>query len=153
MFGPQKGATVEQVAVLERRLAAMSELTPFAHLPGAGAAGGLGAALAALGAELIPGAELVLDLVGFDELAREATLVVTGEGRVDPTTLAGKAAGVVARRAHAIGTKCVVFGGVVEVQVPDAETVSLSGDPRRIEVDLEELAETLADRVRAPRAR
>src|SRR2546423_6594473 len=64
-FGPQKGAGPEAVAELERRLAAMTELEPFADLPGAGAAGGLGAALAALGAELVPGAELVLELVGL----------------------------------------------------------------------------------------
>src|SRR5206468_1660411 len=66
LFAPQKGATPEQVQVLERRLAAMRELARYADLPGAGAAGGLGAALASLGAELVPGAPLVLDLVGFD---------------------------------------------------------------------------------------
>ena len=59
-FAPQKGATPEQAELLERRLAAMKELAPYAELPGAGAAGGLGAALAALGAELVPGAREVL---------------------------------------------------------------------------------------------
>ncbi len=64
-FGPQKGATPEMVDELERRLAAMEQLRPYADLPGAGAAGGIGAALAALGAELVSGAELVLEQVGF----------------------------------------------------------------------------------------
>src|SRR5439155_17019588 len=60
VFAPQKGASPADVAELERRLLALPELTHFASLPGAGAAGGLGAAFAALGAELVPGAELVL---------------------------------------------------------------------------------------------
>ena len=67
LFGPQKGATPATVPVLERRLAAMEELAPYAALPGAGAAGGLGAALAALGARLVEGAPAVLDLIGFDD--------------------------------------------------------------------------------------
>ena len=66
LFGPQKGATPEQVAELEARFRADARLAPYADLPGAGAAGGLGAALASLGAELVPGAETVLDLLGFD---------------------------------------------------------------------------------------
>ena len=70
LFGPQKGASPADVAILEGRLAAIDELLPYAALPGAGAAGGLGAAFAALGAELVPGASAVLDLLGFDEAAR-----------------------------------------------------------------------------------
>ena len=73
LFGPQKGATAATVPVLERRLAAMEELAPYAGLAGAGAAGGLGAAFAALGAELVQGAPLVLDLVGFDDRLRAST--------------------------------------------------------------------------------
>src|SRR5712691_6754634 len=64
VFAAQKGASVEQAVELEARLAAMPELAPYADLPGAGAAGGLGAALAALGAELMPGAEFVLETIG-----------------------------------------------------------------------------------------
>src|SRR5262249_24036161 len=121
LFGPQKGASAEDVVVLERRLAAMDELRPFAELPGAGAAGGLGAALAALGAELVPGAETLLDLVGFDERLSDADLVVTGEGRVDETTSEGKAPGVVAARCAAAGVRCIVFGGRVVAEVDGAE--------------------------------
>ena len=146
LFGPQKGATDETLPVLERRLREMTELAPYAELPGAGAAGGLGAAFAALGAELVDGASTVLDLVGFDEHVREADLVVSGEGTVDRTTSEGKAPGVVAARCAAAGVHCVVFGGRVLERVAGAETVSLSGEPGKAEADLEELGTTLAGR-------
>ncbi len=90
VFGPQKGADPGMVDELEARLAALDELAPYRDLPGAGAGGGLGAAFAALGGELCEGAELVLDTIGFDELAQHADLVVTGEGTVDATTLEGR---------------------------------------------------------------
>jgi glycerate kinase len=92
-----------------------------------------------LGAELVPGAALVLDEVGFD--ASGFDLVVTGEGRVDATTALGKAPGEVVRRSG--GTRCVVFGGVVEQPVPGAETVALSGDPARAGDDLVALGRKL----------
>jgi glycerate kinase len=81
-FGPQKGATPDQVVELEARFRADDRLAPFASLPGSGAAGGLGAALAALGAQLVPGAPAVLDLLGFD--AARPALVVSGEGASTP---------------------------------------------------------------------
>jgi glycerate kinase len=134
LFSRQKGASADQVGELEARLAAMGQLEPYAGLPGAGAAGGLGAALASLGAELLPGAELILDLVGFDPEGFD--VVVTGEGTVDGTTRRGKAPGVVARRCSAAGIRCVVFGGRVVEPVPGAETVALSGEPSRARDDL-----------------
>jgi glycerate kinase len=146
-FGPQKGATTADVEVLASRLLARSELRPYAALPGAGAAGGLGAALAALAAELLPGAAAVLDLLRFDEALSSHDLVVTGEGEVDDTTLAGKAPGEVARRAAAAGVRCVVFGGRVRAEIEGAETVPLSGDPVRAETDLVELGRRLASAV------
>lgn len=139
LFGPQKGAGPVEVAELERRFAALERLVLFQHKPGGGAAGGLGAALASLGAELVPGAALVLDAAGFD--ASGYDLVVTGEGRVDATTALGKAPGEVARRSA--GTRCVVFGGIVEAEVPGAETVALSGDPLRARDDLVALGRDL----------
>ena len=139
LFGPQKGAGPKEVAELERRFAARQELVSIRHKPGSGAAGGLGGALAFLGAELVPGAPLVLDAIGFD--AAGFDLVVTGEGRVDATTALGKAVGEVARRSA--GTRCVVFGGVVDAAVPGAETVALSGDPARARDDLVELGRDL----------
>ena len=109
------------------------------HKPFSGAAGGLGAALASLGAELVSGAAYVLDAVGFD--ASSFDLVVTGEGRVDGTTALGKAPGEVVRRSGA--TRCVVFGGVVEQDVAGAETVALSGDPAKARDDLVALGRDL----------
>jgi glycerate kinase len=145
VFAPQKGATPEIMAELERRLAADEALAPYAALPGAGAGGGLGAALASLGGELVEGAELVLDLIGFDERARTADLVVTGEGTVDDTTFAGKAPGAVARRCERLGVRCILFGGRV-LGVSDTFGVRhLSGDPARAREDLEALGAALAD--------
>lgn len=81
-------------------------------VPGAGAAGGLGAALLALGAELRSGVEAVLDLIGFDEHVRDADLVITGEGNMDEQSAAGKAPVGVARRAKRYGKPVVaVVGG------------------------------------------
>jgi glycerate kinase len=141
VFAAQKGATAEQAAELERRLAARTELKPFADLPGAGAAGGLGAALACLGAELVPGAAYVLDLVGFDPSGYD--LVVTGEGTVDGTTRRGKAPGEVVRRCAEEEVRCVVFGGRVVAPLDGVETVALSGDPARAEADLVALGAAL----------
>ena len=139
LFGPQKGADAAAVATLERRFAALEGLVSIRHKPGSGAAGGLGAALASLGAELVPGAAYVLDAIGFD--ASSFDLVVTGEGRVDATTTLGKAPGEVVRRSG--GTTCVVFGGVVAAEVPGAMTVALSGDPDRARDDLVALGRDL----------
>jgi glycerate kinase len=131
VFAAQKGAKPEQLPELEKRL---EPLARYAELPGAGAAGGLGAALASLGAELVPGARLVLDLLRFDPAPYD--LVVTGEGTVDATTTRGKAPGEVASRCREAGVRCVVFGGRVVEPVADAETVALSGDPARARDDL-----------------
>jgi glycerate kinase len=144
LYGPQKGASPEDVPLLNERLAAMKELRPYAGLPGSGAAGGLGAALAALGADLVPGAEAILDVVGFADRLNGCDLVVTGEGTVDVTTAEGKAPGAVARRCAAAGVRCVVVGGIVEVPVAGTETVALSGDPSRCAADLRELGLSLA---------
>jgi glycerate 2-kinase len=143
VYGPQKGATPDAVEELEARLAAMEALRPFAELRGAGAAGGLGAALAALGAELVPGAELVLDLVRFREHIRGAALVITGEGRVDRSSAEGKAPGAVVRVCGEERVRCVVFGGGVEEELEGAEHVELSGDPARARGDLVALGERL----------
>ena len=145
LFGPQKGATPEQVAELERRFRSTRALAPFATLPGSGAAGGLGAALASLGAELVPGAATILDLLGFEP--RGYDLVVTGEGRVDATTAEGKAPAEVARRCSDAGVPCVVFGGLVVEPLAGAETIALSGDPSRAAGDLVELGRRLGTRL------
>jgi glycerate kinase len=132
LFGPQKGASADEVVELESRFARFS----LAQLPGGGAAGGLGAALVALGAELVPGADYVLEAVGFREHAALAELVVTGEGTVDRTSFEGKAPGEAVRVCAELGVRCLLFGGLVEDGV---EALALSGDPARALEDLEEL--------------
>jgi glycerate kinase len=142
-FGPQKGASPDQVEELEHRLAADPALAPYADLPGAGAAGGLGAALASLGGKLVPGSQLVAHAIGLPQRLGGASLVVTGEGTVDDASREGKVTGHVAALAAEAGARCVVFGGRVEADLPGAETVALSGDPSRAEADLVELGERL----------
>ena len=141
VFGPQKGASADAVVELESRLASLEELAPFRDLEGAGAGGGLGAGFAALGGTLVPGAELVLDLIGFDAHAVGASLVVTGEGTVDATTLEGKAPGTVQQRCRTLGVRCELFGGIVRDGI-DAH--ALSGRPDAAVRDLERLGEELA---------
>lgn len=141
VFGPQKGADDEAVEELERRLAALEELAPYRDLPGAGAGGGLGAAFAAMGAELCDGAQLVLESIGFDEHAADAALVVTGEGAVDKTTLEGKAPGAVVRRCEELGVRCELFGGLVRDGI-DAH--ALSGRRALAGEDVVQLGEELA---------
>ncbi len=144
VFAAQKGATPEQAVELERRLLERRSLAPFRELPGAGAAGGLGAALAALGAELVEGAGLVLDLIGFHDHLGGADLVVTGEGTVDATSWIGKAPGEVARLSVEGGVRCVLFGGRVVEPPEGVEAYELSGDPARAREDLVALGRTLA---------
>ena len=126
VFARQKGATDEQLDELAERLRGLPEV------PGAGAAGGLGGAFAALGAELVPGAPLVLDELGFDP--RGYDLVVTGEGAVDETTWAGKAPGEVVRRCREAGVHCELFSARDD----------FSGDPTRAAKDLYEYGCELA---------
>ena len=143
-FGPQKGAGPEAVEALEARLATMTELEPFAELPGAGAAGGLGAAFAALGAELVPGAGLVLELVWFRKRLPGAALAITGEGTIDRSSSEGKAPGEVARACREEGVRCAAFGGIVSWALDGAEVYELSGEPAAARYDLVELGQRLA---------
>lgn len=98
-FGPQKGAQPGDLADLEARL--LGQGLPSG--PRTGAAGGLGARFMALGATLVDGGEALLDAVGFDGRCTGCSAVITGEGRLDATTLEGKLPLVVARRARARG--------------------------------------------------
>jgi len=138
-FGPQKGASPEQVEELERRLSEMDVLRPFAQLPGAGAAGGLGAALASLGARLVPGAQLVLERIDFRAQAAGAHLVVTGEGAIDRSSTEGKAVGEVLRACRELSVRCELFGGRVDEAPPGTSPHALSGDESRAADDLVEL--------------
>ena len=118
VYGPQKGASPEQIAELAsglRRWAAVVAAatgTDRSQAPGAGAAGGVGfAALAVLGAQARPGIGLVLDLVDFDAALDGAALVIIGEGSLDTQTLAGKAPAGVARAATRRGIPVVAVAG------------------------------------------
>jgi glycerate kinase len=100
-FGPQKGARPEDLPLLAERLASLG-------LPGGprtGAAGGLGGKLLQLGAELVDGGDRLLDVLDFAAACRGVEAVVTGEGRLDASSLEGKLPVVVARRAHALGLR------------------------------------------------
>jgi glycerate kinase len=97
-FGPQKGARPEDVPVLAERVAGLG----LPRGPRTSAAGGLGAKLLALGAELVDGGDRMLDALDFAAACRGVAAVVTVEGRLDASSLEGKLPLVVARRAHAL---------------------------------------------------
>jgi glycerate 2-kinase len=109
VFAPQKGATPQQVRLLRERLAQLD----VPDLPGSGAAGGLAGGLAAAGARLVGGFELVASRLGFDERLAEADLVVTGEGLLDATSFTGKVVGQVLSRAAAAGVEALAVAGEV----------------------------------------
>lgn len=120
VYGPQKGATPEQVAALDAGLSHLAERLradlglDVSDLPGAGAAGGLGACLHAfLGAKLRRGVDLVLDLVGLEQALDGADLVITAEGRIDGQTAHGKAPAGVAERAKARNIPCIAIAGSI----------------------------------------
>lgn len=103
IFGPQKGARAEDLPVLTERLLGLG----LPHGPHTGAAGGLGARLSSLGATLVAGGEALLDVLDFDGACRDCDVVVTGEGRLDVSSLEGKLPVVVARRARALGLRVI----------------------------------------------
>ena len=121
VYGPQKGATPEMVAELDAALHHFAEIIrrdlgiDVERLPGAGAAGGLGAGLVAFaGARLRPGAEMVMEALRLDERLTGASLVITGEGRIDSQTARfGKGPAAVARHAKNAGIPVVAIGGSV----------------------------------------
>ena len=124
-YGPQKGATPDDVAELDRRLGRFADAIeaavgrPERDTPGAGAAGGVGFGLLAIqdrfgSFALRPGVDLVMEATGFDEKLGRADVVITGEGRIDAQTAFGKTALGVARRAADAGRRCIAVGGGVE---------------------------------------
>ena len=130
VYGPQKGARPRQVARLEAGLARLAGLLggePGAQ--GAGAAGGTGYGLAAgWGAALVPGAAELARLAGLDRAVAGADLVVTGEGRFDPTSLTGKATGTVIAAAAAVGVPVALVAGQLSgAPPPAAAIVTLAG--------------------------
>jgi glycerate kinase len=132
VYGPQKGATPDQVAKLTDRLRGLVARyheefdVDVEAMPGAGAAGGIAGGLAALGAELAPGFEVVAHAVGLDRALGRADLVATGEGFLDSTSYAGKVVGGVSRHAAAAGIPTLVVVGDGEPKsLARARTISL----------------------------
>jgi glycerate kinase len=133
VYGPQKGATPEDVRVLDVALSRWADAVAEASgvdprdEPGAGAAGGVGfAALALLGATLRPGIGIMLELLRFDELLRGADLVVTGEGSLDLQSLHGKAPIGVARAAQRLGVPVVAVCGRCVLSPDDLAAAGIS---------------------------
>jgi glycerate kinase len=130
VFGPQKGAGPDDVALLDAALAGfaavLSDLDTcppdVGARPGAGAAGGLGAAIIALGGRVESGIDLVRRVVGLDRRLEGCDLAITGEGSFDEQSLAGKVAAGVAAAARARAVPCAVLAGRVSV-TPDAAGV------------------------------
>jgi glycerate 2-kinase len=161
VFGPQKGADADTVAALDAALAtwgavlaAASGHPDLVERPGTGAAGGLGAALAALGARRVGGGELVREVAGLDGALAAADLVVTGEGRLDDQSLRGKLVSVVAVRARERGVPCIALAGQVDLSVGEALEAGLEGaysvaaDAGSVEAALAEPAARLTDLAR-----
>jgi glycerate 2-kinase len=155
VFGPQKGADDAAVAELDVALATFADV--LASLgrdvrdePGAGAAGGLGAALLALGAERVSGAGLVRDLVGLGPALDGADLAITGEGSFDWQSLRGKLVTAVAQGAAERGVPCLVLAGQVSVGRREAAAAgvdaaySVTEDAGGLEASLADPAGTLA---------
>ncbi|GAA3293288.1 hypothetical protein GCM10020295_14730 [Streptomyces cinereospinus] len=120
VYGPQKGASPDDVAALDAALGHFAKVlgqavgpraAEYAGAPGAGAAGGVGYGAMLLGARFRPGIEVVLDVLGFAPALERADLVVTGEGSLDEQTLHGKAPAGVAAAARAAGKEVVAVCG------------------------------------------
>jgi glycerate kinase len=135
VFGPQKGATPAMVAQLDEALAHYADVIrrqvgtmrdeDIAQRPGAGAGGGIAAAMVVfLNGELKPGVEIVTEAIGLDAAVRDADLVVTGEGRIDGQTVHGKTPMGVAHVARRHGKPVVAIGGSLAV---DADAVHAHG--------------------------
>lgn len=137
-FAPQKGATPAQVALLQRRLERLAQVyeedygVDVRSIPGAGAAGGLAGGLAAIGAQLVPGFDLVADAVGLAERIEAADLVVTSEGFLDEQSFRGKVVGGVTGLAAAARVPVLVVVGEVfgEFDLPVVALVERFGRER-----------------------
>jgi len=149
VFAPQKGAGPSEVRRLTARLHSIAHSLPRdpRGVPMTGAAGGLAGGLwAALDAELVPGSSYVLDAVGFDARLHAARAVVTGEGKLDQQSLAGKVVSEVATRARQLGVPCHAIVGTRELdgfgaRVLDLQAVLEASTPDELERAGERLAQ------------
>ena len=156
-FGPQKGATQRELAAMEQGMTHMVDVLEqhfkanFSSVPGAGAAGGLGAGMKwFLGAHLKKGIDTVLDLCQFDRLAKDCDLIVSGEGRLDQQTLAGKVISGISMRANQFGIPLIVLTGDQKLtkdqisQLGITAAFSLCNGPMSLEQSMMQ-AETLVE--------
>ena len=133
IFGPQKGVLPADVDAIDSVIARCADRVEralgrrCADRPGAGAAGGLGFALLALGADLRSGAEVVADLIGLDAALDRADWAITGEGRSDAQTLLAKGPSIVARRARARGVPVSLLSGAIDAKALDALAPAFDG--------------------------
>ena len=161
VYGPQKGASSEDVLLLDRALGHLAAVInrdlalDVRDIPGAGAAGGLGAGLIAfLGARLRPGVEVVMEAVRLRERLEGADLLVTGEGTFDEQSLHGKAPAGALRAAAEAGVPAVVLCGWATAKAPGATVFSMAerfGEREALErarIRLEDLAAEVAERAR-----
>lgn len=157
IFGPQKGANADEVKILDEGLAHLASVmkqdlhADVATIPGAGAAGAMGAGMIAFfGAQLQMGIETVLDTVRFSELIEGADLVITGEGKLDSQSLRGKVVIGVAKRAQKKGVPIVALVGGAEDDAKAAYDMGVTAVfpinrlPEDFSVSKEKSAENLA---------
>ena len=134
VFGPQKGATPAQVAMLSARLAGLAVRyreefgVDVTELDGGGAAGGLGGGLAALGGRLRAGFDLVADELELDDRIRAADVVVTGEGYLDAQSFDGKVVGGICQLAAGADRRVVVIVGDADPTVTDGAIAERCGE-------------------------
>jgi glycerate 2-kinase len=151
VFGPQKGAGPDEVRRLTARLHSLARRLPRdpRGVPMTGAAGGLAGGLwGALGAELVPGASFVLDALDFDMRMRSARAVLTGEGKLDQQSLAGKLVSEIATRARQAGVPCYAIVGKRELdsfgaRILDLQAVVEAGTLAEIEDAARRLANVI----------
>ena len=134
VFGPQKGATPETVAILEKGMQNLNSVimqtygTDLSDMEGSGAAGGLGGAFkACLGADLRRGIDIVLDTMDFTEKIKDADLIITGEGRIDSQTAKGKVISGIISRAATSGIPVTAIAGIVELSDKERSEMGLAG--------------------------
>ena len=159
VFSPQKGADADEVLELAARLRELAARyraefgVDVTALPGAGAAGGLAGGLAALGARLVPGFELVAGEVGLERALEETNLVLTGEGKLDTTSFDGKTVGGVLAAAAARGIPALVVAGEIQpgtvCPVPAVSLIERFGRERAFGDPAACVADAAAEAIRA----